>query len=102
MVYHIRQTTVCCTAMAIIWTVHSPTYRAAAQPSFSSSFQDFLVKSADQSGAVNHSGTGQEESQDQGNTDNLGGEFPPQVHGGSTQNLGSTVDLGTVGVNLPF
>lgn len=80
---------------------HAP-YRAAAQPSFSSSFQDFLVKSADPSGAVNHSGTGQEESQAQGNIDNLGGEFPPQVHGGSTQNLGSTVDLGTVGVNLPF
>lgn len=85
---------------------HAP-YRDAAQPSFSSSFQDFLDKSAGQSGAVNHSGleTGQEESQAQGNTDsldNLGAEFPSQVLGGITQNSGSTVDLETVGVNFPF
>jgi hypothetical protein len=69
---------------------HAP-YRDTAQPSFSSSFQDFLDKSAGESG--------QEEPQAQENTDNLGAEFPTQVLGG-TQNSESTVDPETVGTSL--
>jgi hypothetical protein len=56
---------------------HAP-YRDAAQPSYSSSFQDFLDKSG-------------------------GAEFPTEALGGSTQNTGpSTVNLETVRVNFPF
>jgi hypothetical protein len=62
-------------------------------------FQDFLDKFAGESGAVDHSGTGQEEPQAQENTDNLGAEFPTQVLGG-TQNSESTVDVETVGTSL--
>ena len=52
---------------------HAP-YRDAAQPNFSSSFQDFL----DKSGRA---------------------QFPTEALGGSTQNSGlSTVNLGPVGV----
>jgi hypothetical protein len=60
---------------------HAP-YRAAPQPSFSPSFQNFLDNSAG-SGAANQ--TGQEESHR--NTDNLGAKSPtPQVLGSSPEN----------------
>ena len=79
---------------------HAPYQDAVlGQPSYSSSFQDFLDNSAGESGASNLSGTGQESSQAQGNADNFGAEF---LLDGGTQNSGSTVNIEATVVNFPY